>query len=251
MSDLLHLLRLDLDVGALVRRGRAQGLPLRDVDAGYLVHAWLEATLGPGQTRAFCIDREIGARVRILAYTPRALAEMLPEVERYADPSDWAAADWSTAASKPMPAAFPAGTELGFSARVVPTRRRSVDDEGRERVVERDAFLSAALRAPDAPAPRREDVYADWLAEQLGRGGAATVLRCALDAFLLAKLLRRTQGEQRRGRILALPDARLSGVLRVDDPAAFGALLARGLGRHRAFGYGMILLRRPEPGPPC
>jgi len=31
----------------------------------------------------------------------------------------------------------------------------------------------------------------------------------------------------------------------VQDPQAFAALLARGLGRHRSFGYGCLLLAPP------
>jgi CRISPR system Cascade subunit CasE len=38
--------------------------------------------------------------------------------------------------------------------------------------------------------------------------------------------------------------ALVTGTLRVGDAEAFRALLARGLGRHRAFGFGMLLLRR-------
>jgi CRISPR system Cascade subunit CasE len=44
------------------------------------------------------------------------------------------------------------------------------------------------------------------------------------------------------------PDAVMRGNLIVSDPAAFAQLLARGIGRHRAYGFGMLLLRPPgEP----
>lgn len=241
----LHLLRVDLDTGALVRRGRAQGLPLREVDGGYLVHAWLLAIFGKERVRSFSLEGEVGQRLRVFAYLDKPLDLLLPEVERYADPSDWAAADWSTAASKPMPTRFAAGERLGFALRVVPTRRKSEGEGEAERSVEVDAFLSAARRDPDGPKPDRAEVYTAWLAEQLGRDGAATLERATLDAFLLSPLLRRTQGAQRKGRMVTLPDARLSGVLQVGAPDAFAALLTRGVGRHRAFGYGMLQLRRP------
>jgi CRISPR system Cascade subunit CasE len=39
------------------------------------------------------------------------------------------------------------------------------------------------------------------------------------------------------------PDASFEGVLTVAEPGAFALLLARGIGRHRAFGFGMVLLR--------
>ena len=35
----------------------------------------------------------------------------------------------------------------------------------------------------------------------------------------------------------------VEGTLTVGDPDAFSRLLARGIGRHRAFGFGMLLLR--------
>lgn len=33
--------------------------------------------------------------------------------------------------------------------------------------------------------------------------------------------------------------------IRIKDPASFDALLRRGIGRHRAFGFGMMLLSPP------
>ena len=44
--------------------------------------------------------------------------------------------------------------------------------------------------------------------------------------------------------------ATVHGTMTVTDPAAFAQLLAHGVGRHRAYGYGMLLLRpanRPAP----
>ena len=40
-------------------------------------------------------------------------------------------------------------------------------------------------------------------------------------------------------------DAVLRGVLSITNPRAFAELLARGIGRHRSYGYGMLLLRPP------
>jgi CRISPR system Cascade subunit CasE len=41
------------------------------------------------------------------------------------------------------------------------------------------------------------------------------------------------------------PDVILAGELTVADAEGFLALLARGVGRHRAFGFGMLLLSPP------
>jgi CRISPR system Cascade subunit CasE len=35
-----------------------------------------------------------------------------------------------------------------------------------------------------------------------------------------------------------------NGVLEVTEPGTFASSLARGIGRHRAFGFGMLLLRQ-------
>ncbi len=40
----------------------------------------------------------------------------------------------------------------------------------------------------------------------------------------------------------------MTGTLAVDDPVAFRRLLGRGVGRHVAFGYGMLLLKPVGPG---
>ncbi|HEY0276048.1 MAG TPA: type I-E CRISPR-associated protein Cas6/Cse3/CasE, partial [Paenirhodobacter sp.] len=43
------------------------------------------------------------------------------------------------------------------------------------------------------------------------------------------------------------PDIDVTGTLIVRDPALFRASVARGIGRHRAFGFGMLLLK-PSTG---
>jgi CRISPR system Cascade subunit CasE len=246
VGEPLHFITVDVDVQALVRRARTRGLPMRELDAGYLVHSWLEATFGPGKVRPFSIDPDVRSAARVYGYSDAPLEVLRQNAVSYADPTDWAAAVWDTAASKPMPEVMPAGIRLGFEARVVPTRRREEVVGNTKRTVELDAFLSAARRDPDGPPPDRATVYDAWLGEQLGRdGGAHLEGPCSMQSFQLAPLLRRSQGEARKSRMVTLPDVRLRGVLRVGDPVAFQALLRRGVGRHRAFGFGMLLLRRP------
>jgi CRISPR system Cascade subunit CasE len=49
--------------------------------------------------------------------------------------------------------------------------------------------------------------------------------------------------KSRRLRRVEGPDATFSGLLVVKEPDNFVKLLAHGVGRHGAFGYGMLLLR--------
>ena len=48
---------------------------------------------------------------------------------------------------------------------------------------------------------------------------------------------------KRHARYSEGPDAVMRGILTITDSDAFSELLAHGIGRHRAYGYGMLLLR--------
>ena len=50
------------------------------------------------------------------------------------------------------------------------------------------------------------------------------------------------QRDWSRGARLEGPDAWFRGTLAIVDPNAFAALLARGIGRHRSFGFGCLLI---------
>ena len=143
-----------------------------------------------------------------------------------------------------------AGQRLGFDLHARPIRRLRRDlgagpgriSKGREV----DAYLLEALRrhpaTPDGMAGAgrtREAVYLDWLAERLGSAARLERNASRLARFRRVRVARGTHGSEG-------PDATIHGTLSVTDPASFAALLARGVGRHRAYGYGMLLLRPPN-----
>jgi len=151
---------------------------------------------------------------------------------------------------RPFPTTWPQGQVLGFEVRVRPTVRGARGEQ--------DAFLHAVTQAggKDGAPLERAAVYTQWLREHLAvRDGAAPqpwqgaveLLDVQLSAFARSKSVRRTQAsaeQGRKGHASEGPDATLTGHLRIADPTAFAHLLARGVGRHRAFGFGMLLLRR-------
>ena len=157
-------------------------------------------------------------------------------------------------ADKPMPAEWRVGLRLGFEARVRPivrlerdTARVSAEREfafrggGRRRGKECDAFQYEALQHPKGEMKRtREQVYVDWLDKQFKRLGGANLDKgkTKLVSFRRARAVRKLHRRYSEG-----PDALMRGELEVTDSVAFGALLERGIGRHRAYGYGMLLLR--------
>ncbi|RDW11761.1 type I-E CRISPR-associated protein Cas6/Cse3/CasE, partial [Paracoccus thiocyanatus] len=107
------------------------------------------------------------------------------------------------------------------------------------RAPEIDAFLAEALRSGSARP--REAVYLDWLAARLAPAARLERENSRLHAFQRSAI-------NRNGRALDGPDAIIHGTLSVTDPAGFADLLARGIGRHRSYGYGMLLLRPPQRG---
>ena len=149
--------------------------------------------------------------------------------------------------TREMPA-FASGQRLGFRTRVCPvvrTRRPgqrplATTRSGRARHREMDAFIHATLTADTQTEIDREYVYVRWLRRELQRGGASRLESARLTEFRRERMRRGDGGRLER------PNAVLEGTLTVLDPEAFRALLTRGLGRHRAFGFGMLLLRPPE-----
>lgn len=101
---------------------------------------------------------------------------------------------------------------------------------------------------PPEEKPDRAKIYCDWAKEKLQTAGAVQIERIRLKGF------RRTQQRRKTGlasgtreiRRLERPEAVFSGVLQVTDPQGFNRLLAHGIGRHRAFGCSMLLIRPQE-----
>ena len=82
----------------------------------------------------------------------------------------------------------------------------------------------------------REAVYRDWLAVRLGSAATLDPATTTLQRFERSRVAR--LGGAPEG-----PDATFQGELEVGDPDAFVQLLANGVGRHKAYGYGMLMLR--------
>ena len=143
--------------------------------------------------------------------------------------------------SKPMPTSWRTDQRLGFEIRIRPVVRRSRNSSIRPEK-ECDAFLWEALKLPEGEMERsgrsREWVYADWLSGQMKSRGGARLEQAKLVSFQRTRAYRKQSARYSEG-----PDALMRGELTITDSEAFAALLARGVGRHRAYGFGMLLLR--------
>ena len=144
--------------------------------------------------------------------------------------------------TKSMPNFWQVGKQLGFETRVRPVVRRSRNAESRPEK-ECDAFLWEALKHPEGGMNRsREQVYTEWLSEQLDRRGGARLEpeHTKLVSFQRIRAFRKAQPAFRH---TEGPDAVIRGILTITDAESFADLLAKGIGRHKAYGYGMLLLR--------
>jgi CRISPR system Cascade subunit CasE len=247
VNEPLHMVQMSPDPKALISFLSTQGLNSRtDEDLGYGIHAWLKATFGlhaPKPFRLFAAER--GERPpRLLGYTKSNRDELLEHAHTFAEPGARAVCNLQqqfAVTAVPSEENWRPGRQLGFEILVCPVARRARD--GRER----DLFLHEADRAGSDAGLRREEVYLSWLAERLT--GAASLERGSLEGFRLVHQLRQgTLGEDscRKKVRLVRPQALVRGALTIQDGAAFASLLAGGIGRHRSFGYGMLLLK-PAP----
>lgn len=214
-------------------------------DPGYAVHALLGAAFGAAAPRPF---RLFESGRGLLAYS-QASPESLQAHAELAPPDVHRALGLGSLQGRAVPSAWPVGRLLGFEVRVRPVIRTR-DQAGRVR--ERDALLHA-IEQPNATREPvdREQIYRRWLQVALlgktadGAGPTASLLECRMTSMRRTRVFRRTQGDagERKIRCIEGPDAAFEGVLRIEHSEAFSALLGRGLGRHRAFGFGMLLLK--------
>jgi len=239
----LSIIEISLDPAALSRFLYAQGLihPYGDEDIGYGVHAWLKAAFGRDAPKPFRVFVNKGRAPRVLAYSAYR-AEVLGEcLGGLADPCVYAVCHPEHMAGRTMPI-FQAGRQLDFEVLCCPIARKSRTGQ------EKDLFLVKGDH--DGPSSGRLDraqVYGDWLRDQLIP--AARVVDVRLEGVRLVRQTRRAAPDgqpNRKKAYLTRPHVLLRGKCAIQDSEGFMNLLAKGVGRHRAFGYGMVLLRPPS-----
>lgn len=238
----MHLIQFRANVQALMRRAADYGLPTKKVDEGYVVHSWMTSLWEQDSPRPFVIDKRSGPDVVIQGYSTQDAKQLTKAADMYASPEDYAVLDWSSLKSKELPMQWPKETEIRLTVTVIPTIRYRVIDEKNSR--ELDAYLHRVrtCEAAGIEVPPREIVYGEWLTQRLA--GFTVTHTPELQQHRLAELLRRTQGEHRKSNHICLPLATLSVVGSVVDDVAFSEMIRQGIGRHKAFGYGMVRVNR-------
>jgi CRISPR system Cascade subunit CasE len=250
----LTLVKLRPDGAALARWAAASGVAAFRDDLGYAAHAASRAVFGDLAPKPFALRLKAGG-LEMVGYCAASVDE-LSRVACLQTHDDAAAHALGVDGMvvKSMPLDWAAGERFSFECRVVPTRRTRQSLSGR--YVELDAAIPDSGPESDSEAAfDRDAAYSAWLSRELSRFSAARLTGYSPFAFKLTPTARRTQADQsnhatqrssgagaRRPARGLVPDLVARGELEVVDPSGFREALRRGLGRHRAFGYGCILL---------
>jgi len=235
----------------------------RLVDDDHAMHCLLKECFGDIAPKPFrlMLPRD-GRRGTLYGYSRADADELRDAASMLACPLQERVLPLSSIDSKSMPSEWQAGRRLGFEVRVRPIvrlqrdlvrvpegklRRFRQDGRNGEREfkprpgVECDAFQYEAIMYPNGEMDRsREEVYRGWLQKRFKQKGCATL---DIDSVKLVSFRRTRAVRKLRRRYGEGPDALMRGDLEITDGEKFGELLAGGIGRHKAYGYGMLLLR--------
>ena len=220
------------------RRGRRRG-DAATAD-GVAMHKLLRESFGELAPQPFrIIAPKGGSRGSLYGYAAADAATLRAAALDYACPLQAKALPAALIDSKLMLAEWNVGRRLGFEILIRPVARadgeRDVFQRLRARLAD-EAGVDEGGDSSEKAMPGREDAYAAWLAARLERGGAR-LESARLEGFSLTRLWRMPRGGP------VGPHALMRGALTIVDAARFSAALAQGIGRHKAYGYGMLLLR--------
>ena len=250
-----HLVRARIALGDLARwageRGWGGGRRGLVYDEGRALHHLVDEVFGPGLLRPFrLLVPPRHTHGNLYAYSRLDAPALHQAAQILAGPEHLNVLALHRLESKPMPGEWSSGQRLGFDLRMRPTRRlRSplpTPSGPLRQGTEMDAFWHEALcKHPESrdgmenTGRTRTEVYLDWLTEHIS--SAAALDRRASRLVRFQRNLVARGGKSVEG-----PDAVVHGTLTVIDGPAFARLLAHGVGRHRAYGYGMLLLNAPQ-----
>lgn len=254
----LCLVRAAPDPAAFARWAAAHRfLPRHGDDLGYALHHALKAALGNLAPRPFYWREttQSTASVELLGYSHVCAMELKDGLAvSNADAELRHALGLDRIDARDMPVEWRTGRRLSFECRVrtvVKQETGAVTAGGNKRHREVDAAAAAwaageRLGVPEADRPTKEDAYLEWLSKRLERGGARQV-QCRILSARRSRVLRRPKGgdDLRREQTIEGPDVVFRGDLAITEPGAFAQMLARGVGRHCGFGFGLLVVGPP------
>lgn len=228
----MFLAQVEVDFVAAVRHLKPFLQPSALDDESLILKTILWEGFAGASLRPWTVHAQRGPMTTIVGYT-RADAAELNKRRALALPSVQVAV--REAIAIPLPSLSPL-ERYRFSICLVPTIRVT-KAEGR-RYGERDAFLAKAEAAGKDAGLKRSDVYREYLAERLT---GASIEASRLVRFRLRRFMRPTNNHTTSGR--TMPEAVIEGDLHIEDPTKLVEVIGAGVGRQRAYGFGMLRLQ--------
>ncbi|QIG47925.1 type I-E CRISPR-associated protein Cas6/Cse3/CasE [Nordella sp. HKS 07] len=232
----MYLIQLTLDITKSARHLSSFIGSRALEDDSLLIKTVLTETFSGALVRPWAVHSRHGPLLTIVGYSDEG-AEALNARRALALPSLQAAV--GEALSVEMPP-LKDGDAFRFNVRLIPTVR--ITPTGKRRHGERDAFLVAAEATGPDGGLARGLVYERYLKSKLG---GADVTSCRLDGFRLVRFTR----PKKDGRAqITMPEAILTGTLKVTDATTCTSCIRAGIGRQRVYGYGMVRLQPVKLG---
>ena len=236
-ADRLYLVRGQIDLDALAEYKQYR----EEYELDYIMSCLMEECFGKDLIpRTFCA-RLVSDTLppHFLAYGPADAEQMQRAHRHHAGTLQGRVIPIHGIVSQPVPSNWALGQLLTVFVRVRPTFLARVEgDLPTAREVDWYQHTLENCRDDETP-PTREEVYSQWLFEELANGGARLDRRST-------ELLDFSDGVRlhpyRSGFDSKSPSGIMRGVLEIADVAAFNRCLATGIGRHQDRGYGMLLL---------
>lgn len=229
-----HLIHIPVDPVAFGRWAGHRDLTVGGVfDESHACHVLLSGLFGKGAFQPYRLfSPEVGGW-SLYGCSQSSAEDLMVNADLVGTPEMLAVVDLDGVKGKVLPESFRPGLRIGFDLRICPTRRKGN--------LEQDAYLSEARYLfPENPKGMHEegitraDVYGKWLGERLGEAAV-------LESFRIASFRRRKM--VRSGSVFEGPEVVAQGTVQVKDPEEFRSLVHGGIGRGKAYGFGMFLLR--------
>ena len=255
-----HLVYAQVRMTALYQWAAERNLgSRRGLDTGNALHILLAGMFGKGMIQPFRLL--IAGRnplSTLYGYSSLPAAALREQSEEAAAPDALRVLNAERLLTKVMPENWAEGKRVGYDTRVRPIRRWRAAVEGdaaRPRALEIDAYEGTGSRRPHHARTNGsnehegrnghngrngltpEEAYRTWLEERFH--GSAVLESCRMARYL------EERGQRGRQEVSRGPTAVLQGTLVVKDSAEFGRRILKGVGRHKAYGYGMLLVRPP------
>lgn len=234
---MINIVQVNIDIVRAVRHLQAFFTRGQLADDSLVLKSMLTEAFGGPVIRPWAVHAIRDERVVIVGYASIP-ADEANERRALSLPSIQASVDVALGAALPD---LKKGQSYRFALRLVPTIRVTKKETG-SRYGERDAFLAEADRVGVGAGLTRDEVYQRYLVERLP---GAEVMQCRLSGFRLTRFVRPRIGGRWASK--TMPEAVLEGTLKVVDRQALIAVITRGIGRQRAYGYGMLRLQPDRP----